>query len=125
MSFSSAFLFLARKREAVPHDGTRVLDRPLNKIFIYRYIRHLFIAIYDRKTRESRSEEKVMGFSSASLFRAKKREAVAKGRTRTIVYPTRRKTEGSVSSKPGRTNETAGAFQIHSCKTRASIEWAQ
>ena len=33
----------------------------------------------DRKTQKSRSEEKVVGFSSASLFPARKREAVAQG----------------------------------------------
>ena len=35
----------------------------------------------DRKTRKSRSEEKVVGFSSVSLFPAKKREAVTQGGT--------------------------------------------
>ena len=33
------------------------------------------------KSRKSRSEEKVVGFSSASLFPARKREAVAQGGT--------------------------------------------
>ena len=35
----------------------------------------------DRKTRKSRSEEKVVGFSSASLFPARKHEAVTLGGT--------------------------------------------
>ena len=44
----------------------------------------------DRKTRKSTSEEKGVGFSSASLFPARKREAVTQGRTRGIDHPTRR-----------------------------------
>ena len=36
----------------------------------------------DRKTWKSRSEEKVVGFSSASLFSAVKWEAVTQGGTR-------------------------------------------
>ena len=35
----------------------------------------------DRKTWKSRSEEKVVGFSSASLFPARKQEAVIRGGT--------------------------------------------
>ena len=35
----------------------------------------------DRKTRRSRSEEKVVGFSSASLFPARKLEPVTQGGT--------------------------------------------
>ena len=35
----------------------------------------------DKKTRKSRSEKKVVGFSSASLSPARKREAVTQGRT--------------------------------------------
>ena len=35
----------------------------------------------DRKTRKSRSEEKVLGFSSASVFPARKRDAVTEGGT--------------------------------------------
>ena len=34
-----------------------------------------------RKTRKSKSEEKMVGFSSASLFPARKREAVTQGGT--------------------------------------------
>ena len=33
----------------------------------------------DRKTRKCRSEEKVVGFSTASIFPARKREAVTQG----------------------------------------------
>ena len=57
----------------------------------------------DGKSRKSRKEEKVMGFSSASLFPARKREAVTQGGT---MNP-------RGSSKAGTTSETAGAFQIH------------
>ena len=35
----------------------------------------------DRKTQKSKSEEKVVGFSSASLFPARKREAVTQDGT--------------------------------------------
>ena len=40
----------------------------------------------DRKTWKSRSEEKVVGFSSASLFPARKREAVTQDGTRGIEH---------------------------------------
>ena len=43
----------------------------------------------DRKTSKSRSEEKVVGFSSASLFPTRKRE----GGTRRIDLQRRRKTQ--------------------------------
>ena len=47
-----------------------------------------------RKTRKSRHEEKVVGFSSVTLFPARKLEAVIQGGTRGIGHPTRRKTQG-------------------------------
>ena len=40
-----------------------------------------------RKTWKSRREEKVVGFSLASLYPAKKLEAVTQGRTRGIDHP--------------------------------------
>ena len=46
-----------------------------------------------RKARKSRSEEKVVGFSSVSLYPARKREAVTQGGTREIDHPMRRKTQ--------------------------------
>ena len=49
----------------------------------------------DSNTWKSRSEEKVVGFTSASLFLARKREAVTQGGTRGIDYPTRMKTQGT------------------------------
>ena len=49
----------------------------------------------DRKTMKSRSEEKVVGFSSASLFPARKREAVTQAGTRGIDHPMWRKTQGA------------------------------
>ena len=49
----------------------------------------------DRKTRKSRSEEKVVSFSSASLFPAKKWEAVTQGGTREIDHLMRRRTQGA------------------------------
>ena len=58
------------------------------------------------------------GFSSASLFPVRKREAVAQGGTRRIVHPTRRRTHGAGIVKGRRTNETAGAFQINLRKIR-------
>ena len=45
----------------------------------------------DRQTLKSRSEEKVAGFISAFLFRARRREAV----TRVIHYPILRITQGA------------------------------
>ena len=42
----------------------------------------------DRKTRKSRSEEKGVRFRLASLFPARKREAVTEGGTRVICHPT-------------------------------------
>ena len=53
----------------------------------------------DRKTRKSSSEEKVMGFCSASLFPARKREAVTQGGTRRIDHLTGRKTQGAGIAK--------------------------
>ena len=49
----------------------------------------------ERKTRKSRSEEKVVSYSSVSLFLARKMEAVTQDRTRGIEHPTRRKTQGA------------------------------
>ena len=40
-------------------------------------------------------EEKVVGFSLASLFLAKKGEAVTQGRTKGIDHQTRRRTQGA------------------------------
>ena len=54
----------------------------------------------DRKPWKSRSEDKVVGFSSASLFLTRKREALTQGKTRGIDHLTRN----------GRKSETAGAF---------------
>ena len=45
----------------------------------------------DKKTQKSRGEEKVVGFSSASLFPKRKREAVTQGGTRGIDHRTRRR----------------------------------
>ena len=75
----------------------------------------------DRKTWKSRSEGKVVGFTSAFLFPIRKREAVTQGGTMEPGgYTTWRGGElrEPVSSKFRKTSETAGAFQIHSRKTR-------
>ena len=64
----------------------------------------------DRKVSKSRSEDKVVGFSSASLFPVRKWEAVTRGET---MEP-----RDLASSKVGRTSKTVVAFQIHLCKTR-------
>ena len=45
------------------------------------------------KTRKSRSEQKVVGFSSAFLFPARKREAVTEGGTRRIDHLTWRRSQ--------------------------------
>ena len=59
----------------------------------------------ERKT-QRRSEEKVVGFRSDSLFLSRKREAVTQGVTKGIDHPMRRR------------SKTAGAFHIHSRKTK-------
>ena len=46
----------------------------------------------DRKTQRSRSEKKVVDFSSASRFPTRKWVAVTQDGTRGIYYPTRRRT---------------------------------
>ena len=46
----------------------------------------------DKKTWKSRSEKKVVGFSSTSLFLARKWKAVTQGRTKGIAHPMWRKT---------------------------------
>ena len=53
----------------------------------------------DRKTRKYRSAEKVVGFSSVSLFPAKKREEVTQDGTRGIDNSTRRRTQGASTVK--------------------------
>ena len=72
----------------------------------------------DRKIEKSGSEEKVVGFSSVSLFPVRKWEAVTQGGTRGIDHPTFGVPRELLSSKTGRTSETTGAFKIHSHKTR-------
>ena len=47
-----------------------------------------------RKDRKSRSEEKVVGFSSVSIFLPRKREAVTR-EPGGIDHPTRRRTQGA------------------------------
>ena len=49
----------------------------------------------DRKVWYSRSEEKVLDFSSVSLFPARKRKTVTQGGTRGIDHSTRRKIQGA------------------------------
>ena len=63
----------------------------------------------DRKIWKSRSEEKLMTFSSVSLLPTRKREAVSQGGT---------PGDSTFDSKAGRTSETKGSFQIHSRKIR-------
>ena len=48
-----------------------------------------------RKTRESRREEKVVGFRSAFVFLTRKRETVTQGGTTGIDQLTRRRTQGA------------------------------
>ena len=62
------------------------------------------------KQRKSRSEEKVVDFSSDSLFPERKREVVTLGGTRWIDQLTRRERREPVSLKAGRTSETTDAF---------------
>ena len=65
------------------------------------------------KSQKSRSEEKVVSFSSASLFPARKWEAVTQGGTREMTTQCAGEPRELVWSKAGRTNETIGAFQLH------------
>ena len=53
----------------------------------------------NRKTRQSRSEKKVASFSSASLFPARKREAVTQGGTMVTDHLTRRRNQGAGRAK--------------------------
>ena len=46
-----------------------------------------------RKTQKSKREEKVVGFTSASIFLVRKREAVTHGGTRRADHLTRRRTQ--------------------------------
>ena len=65
-----------------------------------------------RKALKSRSEEKVLGFSSASLFPISiwKWEAVTQGGTRGIDYLMWKKTWGASIIKAGRTGDTTDTF---------------
>ena len=65
-----------------------------------------------------RSDEKVVGFISASLFPASKLEAVTQGVTRRVHQPTQRKTQGAGIVKGWKDMRDHGAFQIHSRKSR-------
>ena len=49
----------------------------------------------DRKTRKSRNKEKVVGFSIASLFQARKLGTVNQGETREIDHRTWRRPHGA------------------------------
>ena len=51
----------------------------------------VYIRTKRQKTRKSRTKEKVLGFSSATLFPGRKLETVTRG----IDYPTWRKTKGA------------------------------
>ena len=53
----------------------------------------------DRKTRKSRSEKNVVGFSSAVIFSAWKRKAVTQGRTRALDHTTRKRTREPIPPK--------------------------
>ena len=53
----------------------------------------------DRKIQKSRSEEKVLGFISASIFPSRKRESVTQSGTRGIDHPTWRRIQGAGTVK--------------------------
>ena len=65
----------------------------------------------------------MVGFRSASLFPARKWEAVTKGGSKGTDHLTRRLTQGVGIPKAGRTSETTGAFRIHSHKARITPSW--
>ena len=56
---------------------------------------HWGIKRKDRKMWKSKSEEKVVGFSSVFLFPTRKQEAVTQGKTRGIEHLMRRITQGA------------------------------
>ena len=60
------------------------------------------------KTRKRMSEEKVVGFSSTSLFPARKRKAVTKGRIREIDHRARSRTQGAGTVKVGEDKRDLG-----------------
>ena len=64
----------------------------------------------DRKTQKSRSEEKVVGFSSISLFCTRKWESVTQGETMGTNNPMQRTQR--LSSKVGRIMKITGTFYI-------------
>ena len=69
--------------------------------------------------RKRRSEEKLVVFSSDFLFPARKLEASTRVESTGDRPPDPKDNqEDQVSSKAGRTCETAGAFKIHPRKTR-------
>ena len=49
----------------------------------------------DRKTRKCKSDEKVVGFTSTSIFPVRKREGVTSGETTGIDHPMWRITQGT------------------------------
>ena len=103
-------------------DDTGSLGFPPRRVFYRPSISTLVTASrFLADNRKSKSEEKVVGFSSASLFAARKRESVSQGGIMEIGgYNTGRGGEPRepVLPKAGRTNETAGAFQIRSRRTK-------
>ena len=60
----------------------------------------------------------MVGFGSAFLFPARKWEPVTQGGTRGIDHLMWRRTQGANIVKGWEDNEIAGAFHIHSHKTR-------
>ena len=67
----------------------------------------------DRKIRKSRSEEKVVGFTSTSLFPARKWEAVTQGETRDVDHPIRRRTQGYCQRLGGQARQPAHSRYFH------------
>ena len=103
LSFFSPFLALVRADSVVVGVGSPII----NKYYYYwrvtpvGSIQRYYISLggqekkKDRKTRKGRSEEKVVGFSSASLFPTRKWESVTQGGTRGIDHLMRRRIRGA------------------------------
>ena len=70
-----------------------------------------FVEVCEEKRKENRSKEKVVGFSSASLFPARKREALTQGGTRGIDHLTQRRNQEAGVVKGWEDKRDSGSIQ--------------
>ena len=83
------FMDLEKVNRETLLQGTRMYD----DCIMSRQLSKVLEKSKDRETQKSISEEKVVSFSPASIFPARKREAATLDGTRGIDHPTRRKTQ--------------------------------